>query len=125
MKTALLVDGDPATNAEVKRALEKVKVYDHIITAENGLKALEILNEYFESSKQLPSLIVLDLKIPLVDGFEFLEVIQKLSIQHKIDIIVSCTSDHSEDLEKAKQMGVTQCFIKPFSADKLTACIKP
>jgi CheY-like chemotaxis protein len=123
MKIALLVDDDLVTNFIIKKALEKAKIFDHVVTAENGEKALELIKEYIKCALPLPCFILLDLKMPQMGGFEFLEAFRKLHIKSKIEILISTTSDHPADIKHAKQLGVKNYFIKPWPVERLISHI--
>ncbi|WP_405205140.1 response regulator [Aquimarina sp. LLG6339-5] len=74
----LLVDDSPSTNFLNKVMIEKASISEEIRIAKNGEEAIQILN-----SSYIPDLILLDLNMPVMNGWEFLEEFQKLNAQFK------------------------------------------
>jgi CheY-like chemotaxis protein len=121
MKTALLVDDDYVTNFLNKKILENLGMYARIDTAPHGKAALEMLINYSQSGLPLPDLILLDLNMPVMGGFDFLQEFRQLDLPgiEKVKIIVSSSSDYVSDLQKAKALGVKYYFTKPFNTEEL------
>lgn len=91
----------------------------------NGLQALEYIKGKIASSLTCPELILLDIKMPVMDGFEFLKHFSKLELKNKLQIvlILLTTSTHSKDLEKVKQYNVHGILNKPLTEEKLMAIL--
>jgi CheY-like chemotaxis protein len=86
-----------------------------VITAENGLEALEHLR------RQRPSVVVLDLAMPLLDGAGFVHAAQADPEFPAVPVI--CVSGMPGARAVAKQLGVTDCLTKPFASDVLIAAV--
>lgn len=82
-----------------------------IIVAKNGKEGLEA------AAKEKPDLIILDLLMPEMDGFTFLEKIKDKDALKNIPIIIASNLGQSEDIERAKQLGVKDYLVK----DQITA----
>ncbi|MCF4101280.1 response regulator [Gillisia sp. M10.2A] len=114
MNSILLIDDQPITNFITKKLLSLKGIEIPIIDFTNPLEALENV----KNSKE--SFIFLDLNMPEMTGWEFLDEVKKLNLNHKIVILTSSTSDL--DLEKARDYPcVVEYVIKPLSIDKLNA----
>lgn len=88
---------------------------DEIHTALNGKEALALFNEYSMGSRSLPDLVLLDLNMPIVDGFQFIELFNKLDIQKKegVKIVIVSSSEDPKDMERAKTLGIEYFLTKP------------
>jgi CheY-like chemotaxis protein len=109
----LLVDDDETTNYLNKRLLDRMEIADHIKTVSNGEEALQFLHESFVNGEPLPDLMFLDIKMPVMDGFEFLEAYHKLPepMQKCILVMMLTSSASFYDLEKLKNYDVVQRHI--------------
>lgn len=121
MKNILLVDDDNIFNFLNTKLLRQSGIADEIHTALNGKEALDLLNNYYTGAFALPDVILLDLNMPVMDGFAFLEAFKKLSLprQEKVRIIIVTSSDNPKDRARAKEMGITLYLTKPLSKEIL------
>ncbi|WP_299700143.1 response regulator [uncultured Pontibacter sp.] len=117
----LVVDDDENWCFISKRMLRKASVGNEIITAKNGLEALTKLQQYAASGEKQPDLIFLDIKMPVMDGFEFLEEVSRLGNLNLSDtkIFICSSSLHPKDQERAAQHAVAGFINKPFTVDVL------
>lgn len=121
MKNILLVDDDNIFNFLNTKLLEASGIASEIHTAGNGQEALDLLNNYFTGTTSLPDVILLDLNMPVMDGFGFLEAFKKLNLPRKerVSIIIVTSSEDPKDMARAKQLGITSYLTKPVSRDAL------
>ena len=119
-KKILVVDDDEANHFITQRIFKKLKIEVDILTARHGQEALEIVNEICQL-KQCPALILLDIKMPIMDGFEFLEELQKSAYSSctAFKIVILTSSTHQLDLARAKQYPIMDYVQKPLTPDKL------
>src|SRR5436190_13327624 len=109
LNCVLLIDDDFATNFINKTVINKAGVAEHIEIALNGKEALDYLTNQgkFESEEKYPKpeLILLDINMPVMDGWEFIEAYQNLSAEQKGDIIIVMltSSFNPDDRSKANQ----------------------
>lgn len=125
MKKVLLVDDDPIFNFLHTRMLSLAGLAKEVDTALNGQQALDLMNGYFSGSGALPDVILLDLTMPEMDGFDFLEALRKLEIPgiDGVNIVVITSSVNPKDAVRARELGITNYLIKPVSLDKLKAAL--
>jgi len=107
VKTAgkvLVVEDDPATQKVISKALGSMSA--EALVANNGQEALDIL------AKQWPDLILLDLMMPVMDGYEFLSHFRKLKGSDKIPVIIVTAKDLSIKEREELASSVTEIFTK-------------
>jgi CheY-like chemotaxis protein len=124
----LLVDDDEPTNFLNKMILEDVDCADTIEVAESGLSALSFLESASENGSQSsPDLIFLDINMPAMNGWEFLEQYSNLDQQRKANVVIVMltTSLNPDDRAKASKMPDVSGFeTKPLTPEKLQAILK-
>jgi CheY-like chemotaxis protein len=121
----LLVDDDRIFNLLSSKTLERMGIVNEIHVAVNGKEAIDLLNNYFQGSQTLPDIILLDLNMPIMDGFGFIEAFQRLKLNGKenVKIIVVTSSQSPDDIERVKAMGISDYLTKPVSHDSLLNAI--
>lgn len=126
MKNILLVDDDSIFNFLNSKMLEKTGLVNEVHTALNGKQAIDLLNSYYMKASSLPDVILLDLNMPVMDGFEFLEAFKRINTPHKekVNIVIVTSSQDPNDLARAKKMGITQYLTKPVSEKTLRAALE-
>ena len=120
----LLVEDDPAHAEIVMRNLSAFRVANRINHVEDGQAALDYLlhqGSYADpASSPRPGLILLDLRLPKVDGLEVLARIKANDDLKRIPVVVLTTSSAESDLIKAYEHGVGSYLVKPVDFDKFT-----
>jgi CheY-like chemotaxis protein len=116
--TFLLVEDDPGDVALLKQALKDAAADIHIQTVNNGVDAALYLKgeaKFADRAKfPVPDVILLDIRMPLFDGFEFLEWLrnQAPAPQWRIPVVVLSSSDREEDIERVKSLGANAHVVK-------------
>ena len=124
--TILLVDDDYVVNFLNQKAIEKLELNLHIVTASNGRDALEKLATMVQAGNPLPRMILLDLNMPIMNGFGFLEAFKHVPFYSKdVTIAVVSSSGDAADIERARELGATHFIQKPLDHEKLASVIKP
>ena len=123
----LLVE-DSLHDAEMTiRALKKEKVANNIIHLLDGALALDFLfgkGIYSERNiNNKPKLILLDLKMPKVDGLEVLEKIKSNELTRKIPVVMLTSSKENPDIEKCYALGVNSYIVKPVDFKSFTEAV--
>lgn len=126
MKNILLVDDDRVNNFLSEKVLEQLGLVHGIRTALNGEEALDLFNGYYmEGSNLLPDIILLDLNMPIMDGFGFLTEFEKLDFpdKEKVNVIIVTSSYDPRDIERARELGVRHYLAKPLEPEGLLAVL--
>ena len=100
-----------------KRAFAKGKLLNPINVARNGEEALALI-EQWEAGEPVPICILLDLKMPKVNGLEVLRRIKSHPKFSTIPVIVLTTSTEDRDIEEAYKLGCNSYIVKPVDFDK-------
>lgn len=127
IRTLTLIDDDDIFVFLTKKAIEQTKLVDLIKVFENGLDALNFLKENKHNVNALPEIILLDLSMPIMNGWQFLEEYTKLhpTIGKNITIYICSSSISHDDITRAKAINeVSDYIIKPITKDKLIDLIK-
>lgn len=123
----LLVDDDETTNYLNKRLLDRMDIADHIEVATNGDEALKFIRTSEEEYNVLPDLMFLDIKMPVMDGFEFLETYHQLPDHLKQSIVVMMLTSSASfyDLERLKKYSAVEKHIsKPLQEEHVREILK-
>ena len=123
----LLIDDSDSDNFLHTRIVKKTGITDKIIVKNNGVTALEYLKEQIAVDSTDPELIFLDINMPGMNGWEFLDEYDKLDEKSKEGIIICMltTSYATPDIEKAKSNDCIHSFIsKPLTTEKLLTVLE-
>lgn len=119
LNTILLVDDDPDTNMILTHVIQANKLAEHVAVAFDGEEALEFLKK-----NPAPDLILLDINMPRMNGWEFLEAYEKLFLKRKTPVIVMVTvSLNPEDKERAEKHNI-YFQNKPLTTEVLKSLIE-
>ena len=123
----LLVE-DNIHDAELTiRALKKNNLANHVIHLEDGEEAVNFLfaqGKYCERNiKNKPKLLLLDLKMPKVDGIEVLEKIKEHEVTKTIPVVVLTSSKEDPDIKQCYELGVNSYIVKPVDFEKFTKIV--
>lgn len=114
----LLVEDDLLDQMEVKRTLEKKNIVHRLKIARNGEEAIEALEENnSEVFNGKPDIILLDLNMPKMNGFEFLTKIKNQEHWKDTKVFVLTTSEEREDKTAAASLGVSGFITKPLKLE--------
>lgn len=124
----LLVDDDETTNYLNQALLRRMAVTDTVLVAQDGQQALELLHTHCAqaSSPTCPALILLDLKMPRMDGLEFLEAYAQRPTEQNpaVVIIMLTTSLHPQDVDRMQNLPIAGYLTKPLTREKVTALLQ-
>ncbi len=118
----LLVDDDRATNFFNERVVNNHHCFQNVNTVQSGIAALDYLNLVEKSEATKPDLIFLDINMPAMNGWEFLDEFSKLDnkLTKDIKVILLSTSSNPDDVRASSEFRSVDDFIhKPLSMDLL------
>ena len=121
----MLVEDNPDDELLTIRALKKNNIVNEVIVARDGAEALELLlnDETKNYPEQLPQLILLDLKLPKVDGLEVLKALRSDSRTQTIPVVILSTSIEEEDICKGYMNGANSYIRKPVDFNEFTEAV--
>jgi len=126
--TILLVEDNPDHAELVKRNLEDFQVANHIYHVEDGEAALDYVyrrGTYSDHKKfSRPDLILLDLRLPRIDGLEVLKQIKRDLTLQAIPVVVLTTSDAEKDLAQAYEYHANSYVTKPVNFDNFSRLLR-
>lgn len=128
LSSVLLVDDNVATNLIHQKLIERQNFVDRIYTCTSATQALSMLSSPEEAPDAIdPELIFLDINMPGMDGWDFLERYHELNTERKrpITLYMLTTSINPDDRAKAEMDGmIAGLIIKPLSANVLTEIVE-
>ena len=111
-KVILLVEDNPRDEALTLRALKKSNICNDVVVARDGVEALDYLfgtGTYAgRETLEMPQLILLDLKLPKVDGLQVLEKIRATESIRRLPVVIFTSSSEEEDLVKSYNLGANR-----------------
>jgi two-component system, response regulator len=124
----LLVEDNPRDVDLTLRALKRHNLANRVVVARDGAEALALIfGDAEETSPSLPTnprLILLDLKLPKVDGMEVLRRIKAEKRTRTIPVVVLTSSNQERDMVESYQLGVNSYIVKPVDFDKFLDCVR-
>lgn len=122
-----LVDDDEVFVFLAKKAIQQTNLVELVKVFDNGQEILDYLLENLEKPEELPEVMLLDLSMPVMDGWQFLGEFHKLSprLPRKITIFICSSSISPEEIELAnKNNEVSDFIIKPINKEKMIEIIQ-
>ena len=113
--TVLAVDDIPMNLLLISKILSRLNI--SISTAANGREALDFI------AKQKPSLVLLDLMMPEIDGYEVLRRLRENPDTKDLRVVILSALNSNEDIVKGVNMGANDFITKPIILEKLTSCV--
>lgn len=116
LRPILLVEDNPRDLELTLAALAKCQLANDIVVARDGAEALDFLyarGEHAERTPGDPAVVLLDLKLPKVDGLEVLETVKRDPHQRQIPVVMLTSSREERDLVRSYELGVNAFVVKP------------
>ncbi len=115
-----IIDDDAIFVLVLKKLLAKTESFNNIINLKNGLDALLDLKKIDITNEPFPDLIFLDLNMPVLDGWQFLDELENLPFKDKLNIyVISSTIDKKEIQKCGKYKSVKSFIQKPTNTNDL------
>ena len=120
----LLVEDSPMDAELTLRGLRDEKVANKVVWLKDGQQAIDYLlrtGEYAGRNGNMPRLVLLDLKMPRVDGMEVLRIIKSTEATRRIPVVIMTSSQEESDIATSYDLGVNSYVVKPIAFDALAA----
>ncbi len=122
-----IIDDDSIYQFAITKTIEAYNLANDIMVFSDGEEALEFFKQNLDSHKDLPDIILLDINMPIMDGFQFMEeYIEKIKprIEKEISIYMVSSSVDPSDINKAKRItDICDYLIKPIKPGKLISIV--
>ncbi|MFI5150313.1 MAG: response regulator [Bacteroidia bacterium] len=123
----LLVEDNADDAALAIRALKKQGMADKLIHLKNGVEAIDYLfgknNQHKLRKDHHPKVILLDLKMPMVDGMEVLEKVKSDPNTRSVPVVILTSSAEDPDIRKAYELGANSYIVKPVEFDSFSKTV--
>jgi CheY-like chemotaxis protein len=122
----LYVDDSEDDVIMARRAFKKSNLATDIVTLTDGQECIDYIfaeGDFQGEHHNLPMVILLDLNMPRVDGFEVLEYLRSHEVTKNIPIVVLTTSDAQNDISKAYELGANSFITKPLKTEDFFSTI--
>ena len=127
-RPVLIAEDDPNDVFLLRRAFQKVGIAHPLVVLRNGQEVMDYFsrdgNCRVERKTGFPALMFLDLKMPMIDGFDVLSWFQSHPLQAKLPIVVLTSSNQEKDIQQARQMGADEYRVKPQQFEELVLIVK-
>lgn len=121
-KVILLVEDNPRDEALTLRALKKSNIVNDVVVARDGVEALDFFSgtgaHAGRDTTVMPQLVLLDLKLPKLDGLEVLRKLRADEHTRRLPIVVFTSSSEEEDMLKSYDLGANSYVRKPVDFDQ-------
>ena len=127
MRAILYVEDNPLDIDLTLEAFKENKIANPIVVVHDGIEALEYLRRegpFQDRKTKNPSMILLDLKMPRMNGLEFLTIVKKNAKFRRIPIIMLTSSREEQDLVKGYDLGINAYIVKPVNFNSLIEIVK-
>ena len=121
----LLVDDDPVFHMINTKILQRMGL-TKISTADNGKEALTFLGKSSSEDQTIPDAIFVDLNMPILDGFGFIEAFMKSNIhnKNKVHIAILTSSINPDDIKRAGELGIQDYLTKPITENSVRSVLE-
>lgn len=120
----LLIEDNDITILITKKMIEKTGLVDNIVITKNGKDGYDYLDFCIEKQRSLPEVILLDIMMPVWDGWTFLEKIKEVDLLKKLNIYLYTSSVSDEDKKEAIKYGLEDRYlVKPMEINVIEQVI--
>lgn len=125
--TILLVEDDAGHAGLIKRNLKRAKITNDVVWLEDGQSAVDYLmneGDYADAAHPSPLLVLLDLNLPSLNGFQVLERMKSSEVTRHIPVIILTTTEDSVEVHKCYELGANVYITKPVDYDDFSEAIR-
>jgi two-component system response regulator len=122
-KVILLIEDNPDDVELIQRALRTHKIANEMAVARDGAEALEYFFGPGAEARPLPQVVLLDLKLPLVDGHEVLRRLRAHERTRLLPVVILTTSDEQRDIVQSYENGASSYVRKPVDFDEFLEAV--
>lgn len=128
VKTILLIEDNPSDIELTKRALKKSHILNDLIVIDDGQDALDFFtgsgNYSGRDINEMPALVLLDLKLPNVDGLEILRQLREMTHTRRLPIVILTSSNEEIDITRSYDLRVNSYIRKPVDFDQFAEAVQ-
>ncbi len=125
--TILLVEDDPGHTRLIEKNLRRANIKNEIHRAANGQEAIDYLlreGEYANNKDSSPVLVLLDLSMPVLDGYQVLARMKSDERTKRIPVIVLTTTDDPREVKRCYELGCNVYIAKPVDYEQFSTAIR-
>ena len=125
--TILLVEDDPGHARLIERNLRRAHVTNEIVTLSDGQQAIDYLfreHAYAQATHAMPRLMLLDLNLPQLDGYQVLARVKTDERTRHIPVLILTTTDEPHEIERCYALGCNVYVTKPVAYEKFAEAIQ-
>lgn len=125
--TILLVEDDPGHAVLIEKNLRRAGIANNIITLTDGQKAVDFLfkrGDFADDRRPTPLLILLDLNLPVLDGYQVLKVIKGDERTRRIPVVILTTTDNPAEVTRCYELGCNVYVTKPVEYEQFSEAIR-
>ncbi len=127
-KTILLVEDNPDDEALTLRALKRNNILNEVIVARDGAEALDYLfgsgSHVGRDTSKLPEVVLLDLKLPKIDGLDVLRKIRSESLTRRLAVVILTSSNEERDIISGYDLGANSYIRKPVDFNQFMEAVR-
>jgi two-component system response regulator len=127
LKTILLAEDTPSDAEMAIDALHEARLANHIVHVEDGVETLDYLlyrGAYAQRPPGDPAVVLLDIKMPRMDGLEVLKHMRSTEALRRIPVVILSSSREESDLARSWDLGVNAYVVKPVDVDQFFGAVK-
>lgn len=127
LRTILLAEDSPADAEMAIDALKEARLANPIVHVEDGVEAMDYLlrrGAFAHREEGLPAVLLLDIKMPRMDGLEVLRCIRDTEELKRLPVVILSSSREESDLARSWDMGVNAYVVKPVDVDQFFGAVQ-
>jgi two-component system response regulator len=127
LRTILLAEDSPADAEMAIDALKEARLANPIVHVEDGVEAMDYLlrrGAFANREEGLPAVLLLDIKMPRMDGLEVLKEIRTTEELKRLPVVILSSSREESDLARSWDMGVNAYVVKPVDVDQFFGAVQ-